>query len=888
MTIDNYSNGGRSGRCWMAALFVLVGVTAGDLVAQEPTGDYGDAPDGSETYYPQMFSTTSNRGEFPTQYGTAFSRIGQPGAHHLTTGEEWLGRQPGPVSDEAGASDASDPDGQTNLVNSDHWEDAFPRIPFWMDLFSIPPMTSISFYVSASASAPAGNRYVNVLIDWNQDGSWENIPGGTPEWVVQDHQVFLNPGETKLESSTQFPWGWGAMLSPQVFWVRITITRQPIGASGYNYVDSNGCWDGSGAFQYGETEDFFFNPYTPLVQKEGGPWSPPGQGNTPNEEKKRKVNARLKIVPRHQSIFHTQTAIIDVVKVPSNYMSPEELAGQSVSVKKWFIQGVPGGDPATGDLDPSVSHTTSSGSIVGVHSPALGGLGAPPGAVATITVSPLGHDYPNTEQIPVSIRVDWPGVITETKDAMVFVRHSNHLFGPFGMDAAFDNLGRKIATSPLSYPTRSAMGAELAGAYEDFINGGFSDALAHLGDLQVLVNNNQVALQEEVRDPGGFNVDSFFDITYQIDGLEDGLDDLISSPLPSITFEFPDPLAHISGSSYSLGAECDYPDTEYINFQWWDAEANGGVGEWTSENLSDSFVWTVDGEASVTVDTTQFSDGAYLFRAFPGSTEPGYPVVLPHEGSAQLLLTIDNTPPDSELPVAVTAPSQLIGEGFVTLTGIPESLSGEVMARVELLIDDFEGGDNAYTIGLTWDFGDEENPDDDSDPVEVYVNTLNIPMLGIEPYVIRCSLEDKAGNVTSYASTETVDVLPSYMAWKFGYFFDDFLSRKEDDNSDGDDLPLILEYALGYDPTTADSVGAKIPFSISSSEGGMLNLSSWHVPQISGIECSIYSSDSPDGDFEYHDAMPSEFMGDMNNDMEIDPSDFPSGKQFFQQMFEDR
>jgi hypothetical protein len=80
MTIDNYSNGGRSGRCWMAALFVLVGVTAGDLVAQEPTGDYGDAPDGSETYYPQMFSTTSNRGEFPTQYGTAFSRIGQPGA----------------------------------------------------------------------------------------------------------------------------------------------------------------------------------------------------------------------------------------------------------------------------------------------------------------------------------------------------------------------------------------------------------------------------------------------------------------------------------------------------------------------------------------------------------------------------------------------------------------------------------------------------------------------------------------------------------------------------------------------------------------------------------------------------------------------------------------
>jgi hypothetical protein len=168
-------------------------------------------------------------------------------------------------------------------------------------------------------------------------------------------------------------------------------------------------------------------------------------------------------------------------------------------------------------------------------------------------------------------------------------------------------------------------------------------------------------------------------------------------------------------------------------------------------NLSASFVWTVDGEASVTVDTTQFSDGAYLFRAFPGSTEPGYPVVLPHEGSAQLLLTIDNTPPDSELPVAVTAPSQLIGEGFVTLTGIPESLSGEVMARVELLIDDFEGGDNAYTIGLTWDFGDEENPDDDSDPVEVYVNTLNIPMLGIEPYVIRCSLEDKAGNVTSYA-----------------------------------------------------------------------------------------------------------------------------------------
>ncbi|HYM00890.1 MAG TPA: hypothetical protein VEZ90_18175, partial [Blastocatellia bacterium] len=54
--------------------------------AQGPEGDYGDAPDGSLAGYEQPYDQVIGR--FPTRYYTTNSRVGRPGAHALTTGQE--------------------------------------------------------------------------------------------------------------------------------------------------------------------------------------------------------------------------------------------------------------------------------------------------------------------------------------------------------------------------------------------------------------------------------------------------------------------------------------------------------------------------------------------------------------------------------------------------------------------------------------------------------------------------------------------------------------------------------------------------------------------------------------------------------------------------------
>jgi hypothetical protein len=93
--------------------------------------------------------------------------------------------------------------------------------------------------------APA---FVNVLIDWNQDGQWSGFsscPDGTtvPEHVLVDFAV--PPGFT----------GPLAALAPPPFiigpnsgyvWARISITEMPVGPG----------WHGAGIFEDGETEDY--------------------------------------------------------------------------------------------------------------------------------------------------------------------------------------------------------------------------------------------------------------------------------------------------------------------------------------------------------------------------------------------------------------------------------------------------------------------------------------------------------------------------------------------------------------------------------------------------------------------------------------------------------
>jgi len=92
--------------------------------------------------------------------------------------------------------------------------------------------------------------FVNVLADWDQNGSWGGASqcpiGTTPEWVLQNFQI---PPQYDGPLSALMPVGTSFLIGPNpgYVWFRFSITEQPI-------ITPD--WDGSGSFEDGETEDY--------------------------------------------------------------------------------------------------------------------------------------------------------------------------------------------------------------------------------------------------------------------------------------------------------------------------------------------------------------------------------------------------------------------------------------------------------------------------------------------------------------------------------------------------------------------------------------------------------------------------------------------------------
>jgi hypothetical protein len=91
--------------------------------------------------------------------------------------------------------------------------------------------------------------YVNVLMDWDQNGAWAGAAScptaAAPEHVLVNFQV-PNPYDGSL--SALMPIGTGFLIGPNhgYVWTRFSITEQPVP------VD----WNGEGSFEDGETEDY--------------------------------------------------------------------------------------------------------------------------------------------------------------------------------------------------------------------------------------------------------------------------------------------------------------------------------------------------------------------------------------------------------------------------------------------------------------------------------------------------------------------------------------------------------------------------------------------------------------------------------------------------------
>ena len=106
--------------------------------------------------------------------------------------------------------------------------------------------------------------YVNVLMDWDQNGSWGGASqcvgiGPAPEHVLVNFPVPLGfTGPLSLLGPPPF------LIGPkdQWIWSRFTITERPV----------NLPWDGSGSFEDGETEDYFLEVWflSPVEERTWG------------------------------------------------------------------------------------------------------------------------------------------------------------------------------------------------------------------------------------------------------------------------------------------------------------------------------------------------------------------------------------------------------------------------------------------------------------------------------------------------------------------------------------------------------------------------------------------------------------------------------------------
>lgn len=256
--INDYSmwNAVQMNRGNLIEIFPILNFTAPITGEQSsaPAADYGDAPDGQNAYY-------GVEGRFPTLYATTNSKLSRPGGHSLNVGEETLGVN---ISAEVDANDPNDPDNVPNLVDSDNDDRMF--------LILTEQDAKLCFDVTVNETAPDVPRYINVLIDFDQDGNWTDGSYGT-EWVVVNEEINVTPGSTETIITSSFSWGNNVDILPSPVWTRVALTREEVNETLFSDI---GGWDGSGQFEYGEIEDHIVY----LMDNPPEEW-PPWPGNPP-------------------------------------------------------------------------------------------------------------------------------------------------------------------------------------------------------------------------------------------------------------------------------------------------------------------------------------------------------------------------------------------------------------------------------------------------------------------------------------------------------------------------------------------------------------------------------------------------------------------------------
>jgi hypothetical protein len=269
---------GRGAGTALAALLLLTVFFGASIPAQaqsasDTSGDYGDAPDATNSTewsmnaYPwnahmeilgftQPASIPAN---YPTVVDSATTTPQGPW-HRSPAMRAWLGE--GVTSEDMPQifpSENTDiPDYGDGWADQDVNDDSIGNT----DTIFLPDCAETSFTFTASGAADAGKttNYLNVWFDFNRDGDFDdttllcrdtnNTLVSTPERAVANMPIMMKPGTHRF-TTTSF-----RSSHPdynQLIWMRMTLTASQISSP-----DGSGP---AGGYRYGETEDFLLTNY---------------------------------------------------------------------------------------------------------------------------------------------------------------------------------------------------------------------------------------------------------------------------------------------------------------------------------------------------------------------------------------------------------------------------------------------------------------------------------------------------------------------------------------------------------------------------------------------------------------------------------------------------
>jgi hypothetical protein len=235
--------------------------------AVEGKTDLGDAPDSTNNFgdimtaYPtQGLLQVLVHANYPTVYNDG-SGTGPYGPVHLNAqAVAFLGKK---ITRETEADTGPDEDGVNNIrppadrADLDLGDDGvvFP--------LNMPNCGYTTMDYIVNVVNPGTDLWVNVWLDWNRDGDWDDTldcsRGPVPEWAVQNQFLFNRPAGLNQITSPAFLC-WHPENGREDIWMRITLSGQPYRGGSNPGVKGNAGSGPQAKYAIGETEDYHFTP----------------------------------------------------------------------------------------------------------------------------------------------------------------------------------------------------------------------------------------------------------------------------------------------------------------------------------------------------------------------------------------------------------------------------------------------------------------------------------------------------------------------------------------------------------------------------------------------------------------------------------------------------